>query len=202
MTAQSLQEPTRLTVDPDVGALLGGTGRYEKRLADLAGVFRDDVAYRTALATTRDPDAPVYWVEESRLAGTGELITGISVLEPGSIGDEYYMTRGHLHARPECAELYLAVAGRGVMLLDALGGETRAIEIAAGEAVQVPGHWVHRSVNVGSDRFATIFCYSADAGQDYQIIADAGGMRNLVLKDGTGGWTIRPNPDHRGYRHG
>lgn len=202
MTAHTLKEPIKLTVDPGVGTLLGGTGRYEKRLADLAGIFRDDVAYRAALAATRDPDAPVYWVEESRFVDSGGLITGISVLEPGSIGDEYHMTRGHLHERPERSELYVAVAGRGVMLLDSLTDETRAVEISVGEAVQVPGHWVHRSVNVGSERFVTVFCYSADAGQDYQIISDAGGMRNLVVTDGAGGWVLQPNPDHTGYRHG
>src|SRR5665647_26049 len=69
------------------------------------------------------------------------------------------------------------------------------------DAAVHPVHWVHRSVNVGPERFATVFCYAADAGQDYQIISDAGGMRTLVVKDGAVGWTTRPNPDHTGYRH-
>ena len=68
-----------------------------------------------------------------------------------------------------------------------------------GKAVYVPGHWVHRSVNVGAERFATLFSYAADAGQDYAIIERAGGMRSLVEVDGAG-YRVRENPDHRGYQ--
>jgi hypothetical protein len=64
----------------------------------------------------------------------------------------------------------------------------------------VRGYWVHRSVNVGDNPFVTLFCYAADAGQNYGLIADAGGMAQLVVADGNGGWTTRPNPDHIGYR--
>jgi glucose-6-phosphate isomerase, archaeal len=45
----------------------------------------------------------------------------------------------------------------------------------------------------------TMFCYAADAGQDYSLIERAGGMATLVVQDGDGGWTTRPNPDHTGY---
>jgi glucose-6-phosphate isomerase len=72
--------------------------------------------------------------------------------------------------------------------------------MSPGEAVHVPGHWVHRSVNVGEEPFVSLFCYPADAGQDYALIAEAGGMAQLVVTDGDGGWTTRPNPRHVGYR--
>jgi glucose-6-phosphate isomerase len=89
--------PVILTPRPDEGRLEGGNARYEKRLADLAGVYRDQTAYRAVLGA--DDGAPVYWVESSTTEnGPGGLITGISVLEPGRVGDEYAMTRGHLHA--------------------------------------------------------------------------------------------------------
>ncbi|GAA5066307.1 glucose-6-phosphate isomerase [Thermocatellispora tengchongensis] len=190
--------PVRLEPLADEGVLRGGDGRYEKFLGDLAGLYRDEAAYRAALAA--DAGAPVYWVETSTPEhGDGALTVGISVLEPGTIGDEFYMTRGHLHRLADRAELYYGLSGRGVMLLESLDGESRAVEIGPGTAVHVPGHWVHRSVNVGEERLATLFCYPADAGQDYEIIARAGGMRRLVVRDGDG-WTTRPNPDHTGYR--
>ncbi|MGP4016566.1 glucose-6-phosphate isomerase family protein [Saccharopolyspora sp. 5N708] len=121
------------------------------------------------------------------------------MLEPGRVGDEYFMTRGHLHAVADRAELYFGLAGHGVMLLDTLDGGSEAIEINPGQAVYVPGHWVHRSVNVGAERLVTLFCYAADAGQDYDIIERAGGMRNLVVATGDG-WTTKPNPEHTGYQ--
>ncbi len=190
--------PVLLTLRPDDGRLEGSNGRYEKFLTDLGGLYRDDEAYANQLAT--DVGAPVYWVETTRTEdGPGGLITGISVLEPGRVGEEYAMTRGHLHAVSDRSELYLGLSGRGVMILDTLDGQTQVVDVTPGQAVYVPGHWVHRSVNVGPERFSTLFCYAADAGQDYAIIERAGGMKSLVVADGEG-YAVRPNPDHRGYR--
>ncbi|HEY5788116.1 MAG TPA: glucose-6-phosphate isomerase family protein [Microlunatus sp.] len=189
--------PVILTPRPDVGQLEGSNGRYEKRLADLVGAYRDTAAYGAVLDA--DDGSPVYWVESSTTEdGPGGLITGISVLEPGRVGDEYAMTRGHLHAISDRSELYLGLAGHGVMILETLDGRSEVVDVEPGRAVYVPGNWVHRSVNVGTDRFSTLFCYAADAGQDYAIIERAGGMASLVVADGDG-YTIRANPDHRGY---
>jgi glucose-6-phosphate isomerase len=189
--------PVAMTLLTQAGRLEGSNARYEKFLPDLQGLYCDSEAYEAALAD--DDGRPVYWVESSRTEdGPGGLITGISVLEPGTVGAEYVMTRGHLHAIADRSELYLGLSGRGVMILDTVEGESRVVEINPGEAVYVPGHWVHRSVNVGTERLVTLFCYAADAGQDYSIIERAGGMASLVLTDGDG-WRVEPNPDHRGY---
>ncbi|MCW2877357.1 MAG: glucose-6-phosphate isomerase [Sphaerisporangium sp.] len=196
---ERLPEPGTLNIGTD-GAMAGRTGSYEKRLADMVGVYRDGDAYRQVLAEN-GPDAIVYRVAEHRYSdGPGELIVGTSTLLPGRVGDEFTVTRGHLHALPDRAELYHCLGGHGVLLLETVDGESRAVPLTAGQAVHVPGHWIHRSVNVGTEPFVTLFCYSADAGQDYEIISEAGGMARLVVSDGNGGWTPRPNPDHVGYR--
>jgi glucose-6-phosphate isomerase, archaeal len=39
-----------------------------------------------------------------------------------------------------------------------------------------------------------LFCYPADSGQDYEIIARSGGMRSRVVA-GDGGWRQVDNPD-------
>ncbi len=190
--------PVALTLRPETGELEGSNGRYEKFVADLDGLYRDDTAYRARLAA--DDGAPVYWVETTQTEdGPGGLITGISVLEPGSVGAEYAMTRGHLHAVADRSELYVGLAGHGVMILETLDGQTEVHDVTPGKAVYVPGHWVHRSVNVGTGRFSTLFCYAADAGQDYAIIERAGGMKSLVVVDGEG-YAVRANPEHVGYQ--
>lgn len=190
--------PVRLTLSPATGALGGSNGRYEKRWPELAGLYRDGTAYTERLSG--DDGSPAYWVESSRTEdGPGGLITGISVLEPGRVGDEFAMTRGHLHALSDRSELYVGLSGRGVMLLETVDGRSEAIEVTEGSAVYVPGNWVHRSVNVGIERFVTLFCYGSDAGQDYAVIERAGGMQQLVVAAGDG-WTTRANPDHRGYQ--
>ncbi|MEV0291609.1 glucose-6-phosphate isomerase family protein [Kribbella sp. NPDC050820] len=195
----SLPRPAALSIGSD-GTMVGRSAGYQKRLGDLAGTYRDEGAYQTALAD-HGADRIVYSVEESRVAdGPGALIIGTSTLLPGRIGDEFALTRGHLHAIADRAELYHCLSGTGVMVLETIDGASQVVALRPGDALHVPGHWLHRSVNVGQEPFVTLFCYSADAGQDYGIIADAGGMATLVVDDGAGGWTTRRNPNHRGYQ--
>lgn len=195
----AVPEPGALSIHSD-GTMQGRTGTYDKRLRDMRDVYRDSAAFEASLAEHRE-DCLVYPLEEHRnVDGSGALIIGTNTLLPGRYGDEFAVTRGHLHNKADRAELYHCLSGRGVMLLETLDGRTRALPLTAGEAVHVPGYWVHRSVNVGDDPFVTLFCYAADAGQNYGLIVDAGGMAQLVVADGNEGWTTRPNPEHIGYR--
>ena len=195
----SIPEPGELLVGLD-GSLGGRTGGYDKRLGEMTGVYRDEAALASATAEL-GADHLVYRVEEHRGgSGAGALIIGTSTLRPGRYGDEFAVTRGHLHRKPDRAELYHCLSGHGVLLMEALDGRSRAVPLTPGAAVHVPGHWVHRSVNTGDEPLVTLFCYPEDAGQNYEIIGAAGGMAQLVVDDGVGGWTTRPNPDHVGYR--
>jgi glucose-6-phosphate isomerase len=192
-----ISEPAALSITAD-GAMTGRSSSYRKRLDELAGLHLDAAAFDELLGA--DPGFVVYQVEESRAdEHQGGLVIGTSTIEPGRVGQEFFMTRGHLHALADRAELYYCLGGHGVMLMESVDGRTRTVELTPGRAVHIPGNWVHRSVNVGSDRFSTLFCYPVDAGQDYGIIEAAGGMATLVVDDGRGGWTTRPNPRHRGY---
>lgn len=198
-THDALADPALIAIAEN-GVMAGATGSYEKLLGDLAGVYLDDDGYQRALAS-QGADQLAYRVEVNQLAeGPGALIIGTSTVLPGRIGDEFAMTRGHLHVKSDRAELYHCISGRGVMLMDTVDGQSRALEMEPGEAVHVPGEWIHRSVNIGEEPLVTLFCYAADAGQDYGIIADAGGMAQLVVSDPEGGWRTIPNPRHIGYR--
>lgn len=193
----SYHQPVTLDIAAD-GVMSGASRIYEKRLGDLDGIYRDSVAFAAEVGR-RGADELVYVVHEQKYdSSPGALIVGTSTLLPGAVGTEFAMTRGHLHAVADRAELYHCLSGHGVMLLDTVDGDSAAVELTPGKAVNVPGHWVHRSVNVGDEPFVTLFCYSADAGQDYSLIERAGGMRTLIAKDGEG-WSQVPNPDHRGY---
>jgi len=193
-----ISEPAALTLTRD-GSMRGRTAGYQKSLGDMAGVYRDQQDYRRQLAERGGQDL-VYSVAEHRAgAGPGAQIVGTSTLLPGEYGQEFAVTRGHLHAIADRAELYHCLSGHGVMLLETLEGESRVVELVAGQAVHIPGHWVHRSVNVGSRAFVTLFCYAADAGQNYDVISRAGGMANLIVRDGDS-WKAVPNPDHTGYQ--
>lgn len=196
----TVDTPVALSISPR-GGMEGRSRRYEKRLADMSGVYRDEAAWRASIAE-RGADDLVYWVDDHRYRESpGALIVGTSTLLPGRVGQEYAVTRGHLHAIADRAELYHCLSGRGVLLLETVDGRSEAIELTPGRAVNVPAHWLHRSVNVGDEPFVTLFCYAADAGQDYGIISEAGGMKSIVVADGDG-WALLPNPDHIGYQRG
>src|SRR3546814_4603904 len=112
-------------------------------------------------------------------------------------GREFFMTRGHIHAKADRPEIYYGQKGRGVMLMDSPAGETRIVAVEPQTICYVPPYWSHRSVNTGEDDLVMVFTYPADAGQDYAIIAGSGGMRSRVVDDGHGGWMEVPNPSYR-----
>lgn len=187
-------EPTGCQIDLQQGLMQNGTGHYQKRLSDLAGLYADDEAFKRQLSSAGD--AVVYEVTEWRPAvRSGDMIFGLTRMSPGKIGNEYYLTRGHIHAVADRPEIYYGQRGVGLMLLESPDGETRIVEIHPQTACYVPPYWIHRSVNTGDDDLVMLFAYPADAGQDYDIIARSGGMRKRVVDDGHGGWEIRDNPD-------
>lgn len=194
-----LFEPGVCQVDVATGRLKGATNRYVKTFRDLAGLYRDESAYQ-ALIATRGDDVAYEVTDYKPSANGGDIIIGVTRMEPGKIGDEYFMTRGHIHARPNRPEMYYGEAGVGVMLLESPHGEIRTIEMRARTMCYVPPFWIHRSVNVGLEPLVMTFSYPADAGQDYDVIAKAGGMRSRIVDDGNGGWTTVDNAGYSG-RH-
>lgn len=192
----ALREPVLCTLDRARGILDGAAGRYTKTLAQLAGLYEDAAAFAEALG--RHGEQPVYEVTECRPSEqAGDLIFGVTRMSPGRIGREFFLTRGHIHARADRPEIYTGESGQGVMLLESPAGETRALAITAGAVCYVPPYWIHRSINVGDVDLVMSFAYPADAGQDYDIIARSGGMRLRVMADGTGGWALQPNAAYR-----
>lgn len=191
-------EPASCAVDVGTGTMAGGTGRYEKRLEDLAGLYRDEAAFAAMLAEGGNP--VVYDVCEFRPAGTsGDVIFGLTRMSPGRIGGEFFLTRGHIHARADRPEIYYGQKGSGLMQLESPDGETRILAIGPQTICYVPPYWIHRSVNIGDGDFVTMFSYPADAGQDYGIIERSGGMRHrVVAADGeAAGWALVENAAYK-----
>jgi glucose-6-phosphate isomerase len=182
------------------GGIEGRTSRYEVRKERLAGVYADSSAFATLVSSSEGAEELVYWVDAHMYdEGPGALTIGTSTLLPGTVGDEFAVTRGHLHALADRAELYYCLSGHGLMLMETLDGQTSVVELTPGGAAHVPGGWIHRSVNVGTEPFVTLFCYNSDAGQNYEVIANAGGMSQRVVTAPDGGWQLTPNTGHMGY---
>jgi glucose-6-phosphate isomerase len=188
--------PQNCQIDLTLGTMSGATGRYQKKLKDLAGLYADAVAF-AALAASHG-DQVVYDVADFRpSAAPGDMIFGVTRMSPGRVGDEFFMTRGHIHAQTDRPEVYYGQKGRGLMQLESPDGETRVLEIGAQTVCYVPPYWIHRSINIGNEDLVMMFCYPADAGQDYGIIEQSQGMRHRVMADGAGKWRLVENPAYR-----
>jgi glucose-6-phosphate isomerase len=117
--------------------------------------------------------------------GEGALHYGIGVLYPGTIGKEYFLTKGHLHSWRAAAEVYVGLKGEGKMLLEdeATGGST-IVDLLPNSAVYVPGHTAHRTVNVGATPLVYIGVYPAEAGHEYREIAKKNFRMMMIEVDG------------------
>ncbi|WP_221996312.1 glucose-6-phosphate isomerase [Rhizobium leguminosarum] len=191
-----MREPVSSVVDPNRGGMSGNTGRYEKRLSDLSGLYADEVTFQAALAALGD--VVVYDVEDFRPGSDGgDLIYGVTRMSPGRIGEEFYLTRGHIHAKADRPEIYYGQKGHGLMQLESPEGETRIVEITAQTICYVPPFWIHRSINIGNEDLVMVFVYPSDSGQDYGIIETSQGMRHRVVAGGAEGWQLAENLAYR-----
>ena len=191
------------TFDVGLPGLPGGPdGRHAhydahvtRTLSALRGQFSDGEAYAAALARG---DAPLYDVYElARPAVAGELLHGLSVVHPGKVGDEYYMTKGHFHAELATAEIYYCLRGRGLMVMETPEGMWAVEPLAPGKVLYVLPRWAHRSVNTGADEdLVTFFVYPGNAGHDYGMIERQGFRKLVVEREGTP--CVIDNPHWRG----
>jgi glucose-6-phosphate isomerase len=155
--------------DPATGEIAGAP-TTKRHLSDLRGCFADPAAYENALAAGNPLLYRVASVEPA--SGIGDLHYGVGRLMPGKIGEEYFMTKGHLHLWREAAEFYIGLTGEGVMLLeDEATGESRMVPLLPHHAVYVPGRTAHRTMNTGRTPLTYIGVYPAKAGHDYSAIA-------------------------------
>ena len=165
--------------DPLTGEI-SGVPAVQRHLLDLRGCFADALAFEAAAAAGNPLLYSVAAVEPA--GGQGDLHYSIGRLLPGKIGDEYYMTKGHLHAWRAAAEFYIGLAGSGVMLLeDEASGESRMLPLQPKGVVYVPGHTAHRTINVGQTPLTYLGVYPASAGHDYGAPAEKN-FQCLVLE--------------------
>lgn len=154
----------------------------KRRLSAMKGMYADDTALERMLQTD-DPLLYEFYdlgVKESE----GHLAFGTSIVYPGKVGDEYYMTKGHFHTILDTAEVYYCIGGQGLMLMENPEGEWAAEPFAPGRAVYVPGRYAHRSINTGTEPLITFYVFRADAGHDYGAIETKGFRRIVVERNG------------------
>ena len=153
-----------------------------RRLSAMVGQYQDAQAFTAMLSQ----DPVLYEVYEvKRPESEGELMNGISIVHPGKVGEEYFMTNGHFHTVLDTAEVYYCLKGEGVMVMETPEGEWSIEELHPGCVLYVPPRWAHRSVNTGQLVYlVTFFIYPGNAGHDYGTIEQQGFRKLVVERDG------------------
>ena len=177
------QRPFTVSFSLAKGTLSDYDNHIVRRLSEMKGQYLDQQAYERMLNTG---DAMLYEVfEVTRPERAGELSHGISIVHPGKVGDEYFMTKGHFHAVLETAEVYYCLKGEGAIVMETPEGDSSVEELKPGCILYVPPRWAHRSVNTAPRQdLVTFFLYPANAGHDYSTIEQQGFRKLIVERDG------------------
>lgn len=159
--------------------------RHIKRtLSSLKGQFLDQDIYQDMLSKE---DMLVYEVYEiHRPPKSGELLSGISIVHPGKVGQEFFMTKGHFHEVLDTAEIYYCLQGEGFMVMENPEGESSIEALSPGQVLYVSPRWAHRSICTGRQKdLVTFFVYPGNAGHDYGTI-EVQGFHRLVVETESG----------------
>lgn len=204
MTTPAL--PTSIHLDLATGTLSGeGVTESARTIGGLAGYFRDEAA-RAAM----DQETLVYSVQSFEPEPEGKpggLCCATTALQPGLVGDEYFLTRGHYHWDEDLPELELVISGHGLMVLMDCTGATWTEELRPGALLHVPPSVAHRAANTGDEPLVFVSFWSSETGHDYSVIAERGfgarvrrigGIPTLAPEPEAGAPEAEPPASHEG----
>ena len=173
--------PFGVAVDFETGVMEDPDRVITRRASDMRGYYADSKALEDLIAAG---DPIHYHVFEKAIPETeGHLLFCMSVLEPGCVGKEFFLTKGHYHTVADTAETYLCVRGNGFLLMKKADGQWAAEVMEKGRMVYAPPFWAHRSINTGTEALISFCVYPAHAGHNYGDIQAQGFPRRVVLSD-------------------
>jgi len=151
------------------GRLDSPTHSSRKFVRDLIGYWHDE---RAALVMG---DTLVYetemWVPDSSVVvdeTPGVVLWGSTILHPGTVGEEFFMTRGHRHLKPTHGEMIFCVQGSGLLVLMDDAGVTTRHTLQPGTTLWIDGRLAHRTVNTGDVPLIFWCAWPNDCGHNYE----------------------------------
>lgn len=151
------------------GAIEGYTNKVTRKYSDMKEFYQGK----------REDDPTIYEVYERDTEGLNFATT---VMNPGKVENEYFMTKGHLHEKA-ADEVYVGIRGSGLILLQS-DEEFSTHEIKKNKVIYVPKNCAHRCVNTSDEELVFLAIYPTDAGHDYGFIERKGFKKLVVEKDG------------------
>jgi glucose-6-phosphate isomerase, archaeal len=175
--AMPASRPFHVALDFASGDLTPSSATLVRRLSEMAGAYQDTAAVQAILDGGEDP--VVYTAFDADVPHeSGHLLFRTTIISPGAVGSEFYMTNGHHHVR-DSAEFYLGMSGEGTMVMESRGRDFAAEMLVPYAAVYVPPGWAHRTVNTGDVPLVFLAVYFGDAGHDYESIRRSGFSRRV-----------------------
>jgi glucose-6-phosphate isomerase len=180
----SLIDPFTVDFDLENGLMKDAKNYIRRNASDMRGHYQNASALEKIIVDGNDPLH--YEVFETPVPKEyGHLMYCISTLQPGMVGEECFMTKGHYHKKVETGEIYLCLRGEGYMMMKTEAGECRYEFMRRGQMVYVPPYWAHRSINAGNAEPLISFCvYLADCGYNYGDIEKEGFPKRVFIRNG------------------
>jgi glucose-6-phosphate isomerase len=177
-----LMKPFLMNIDFKSGDLKPNDRTNIRKLSNMKGMFGD----RESEGRILEKEDPVIYAFSEKILPEepGHLQIAMTSINPGKVGEEYYMTKGHYHKLAHTSEVYLGLEGKGCLLMQTAEGNFSSLDIRPGVLAYIPPYWGHRMVNTGETPFIFFAVYPGDAGHNYGDIEKTGFVKILVARDG------------------
>jgi glucose-6-phosphate isomerase len=175
-------KPFGVDIDLIDGMMKNPDRHLVRRASDMIGYYRDVDALQRLIEAG---DPLHYEVFEKNVPEEyGQVMFCISKLQPGRVGDECFLTKGHYHTIAQTAEIYLCIHGTGYMAMKTAEGDCVLEPMVRNRMVYVPPYWAHRSINTGAEPLISFCAYPGDAGHNYGDIATEGFPKRVFIRSG------------------
>lgn len=134
----------------------------KRRFKDVAKWYSDKKAVEKELKKNKNNVIYETFTEED-----SPMDLTLTVIHPGTIGKEYYMTKGHIHGANN-PEFYILLEGNGKLLIQSRS-EVKVITLKKGKITLIPKGYAHRLINPGRKKLKVLTIYSENSRPNYNV---------------------------------
>jgi len=91
----------------------------------------------------------------------------LTVVNPGTIDREFYLTKGHIH-KNKTPEFYILLEGKGSLVLQK-AGKSKEVKLKKGKIALIPEGYAHRLANTGNKKLKVLTIYHENSKPDYHL---------------------------------
>jgi glucose-6-phosphate isomerase, archaeal len=151
-----------------------------RTLSSMKDAFVDQEAAEIMLSHNQNPLIVKVFMANIP-AEEGFLMVNINAVYPGKVGNEFFMTKGHIHNDPEHApEVYITLRGNGKLVLQTKDGNFHISDMTPNKINFIPAPWAHRCVNVGDEPLIYLGVFPSDTERDYSF--DSRAFKKIIIE--------------------